>query len=212
MTYSSNYFLSLLLSLPGILIAITFHEAAHGYAAEAMGDDTPRLSGRLSLNPFRHIDWIGFLAMIFLHFGWAKPVPINPNNFTDRKKGMIRMALSGCLTNLLLGFIGYGAYLICLPLNNLVLSIVLQYIFEYNVVFAIFNLIPIPPLDGYHILYEFLPYRGKMRLEAMSRYGFIILLILMFAGVFGWVITPLSDGVIRLYDLILSPLAKLIVS
>ncbi|WP_235901461.1 site-2 protease family protein [Pseudoramibacter porci] len=210
MMYSSNYFLSLLLSLPGILIAITFHEAAHGYAAEAMGDDTPRLSGRLSLNPFRHIDWIGFLAMIFLHFGWAKPVPINPNNFSDRKKGMIRVALSGCLTNLLLGFIGYAVYLICLPLNNLVLSIVLQSIYEYNVVFAVFNLIPIPPLDGYHILYEFLPYRGKVRMEAMARYGFIILLILMFAGVFGWIITPLSSGIIRLYNLVLSPLAKLV--
>ncbi len=209
--FSSSSLLTWALSIPGILIAISFHEMAHGYAADAMGDPTPKMSGRLTLNPLKHIDPIGLLAMIVLRFGWAKPVPINPNNFKDRKKGMIVVALSGCLTNLILGLIGQAAYIAVIPLNNDILLTILQYIYYYNVLFAIFNLIPIPPLDGSRILAEFLPPSARMKYESFSRYGFVVLLILMFTGLFSVIIVPLINGVLSLYYIILTPLIHLVV-
>lgn len=209
--FSSASLLSWALSIPGILIAISFHEMAHGYAADAMGDPTPKMSGRLTLNPLKHIDPVGLLAMIILRFGWAKPVPINPNNFKDRKKGMIVVALSGCLTNLFLGLIGQAAYIAVIPLNNDTLLTILQYIYYYNVLFAIFNLIPIPPLDGSRILAEFLPPSTRIKYESFSRYGFIVLLILMFTGLFSVIIIPLINGVLSLYYIILTPLIHLVV-
>ncbi|MGD9473505.1 MAG: site-2 protease family protein, partial [Eubacteriaceae bacterium] len=146
--FSADYFLSLLLSLPGILLAISFHEMAHGFAADAMGDPTPKLAGRLTVNPLKHIDPLGLLSMLLFRFGWAKPVPINPLNFKDRKKGMIVVSLAGILTNLLLGFLAMATYFIVVPLQNEVLMTIIYYIYFYNVVFAVFNILPIPPLDG----------------------------------------------------------------
>ena len=99
--FSASYFINLLLSLPGILVAISFHEMAHGYAADAMGDPTPKLAGRLTVNPLKHIDPIGFISMLLFRFGWAKPVPVNPNNFKNHRKGIIVVSLAGCFTNLL---------------------------------------------------------------------------------------------------------------
>lgn len=198
--YTSSYFLSLLLGLPGILTAISFHEAAHGYAADALGDNTPRLSGRLTVNPLAHIDIIGFLAMVFLRFGWAKPVPINPNNFKNRKKGMVIVALAGCLTNLLLGFISMAAVVACSRLaENQILLQILYLMSEYNVLFAIFNLIPLPPLDGSHVLAECLPYNAQIQYEKIARYSYFILLILMITGVFSFIISPPVNGLMNLF-------------
>lgn len=208
--YSADYFLNLILSLPGILIAISFHEMAHGFAADAMGDPTPKLAGRLTLNPLKHIDPIGLISMLLLRFGWAKPVPVNPNYFKNRKKGMIVVALSGCLTNLLLGFIGMAAFFAVIPLNNSILLTILQYIYLYNVMFAVFNLLPIPPLDGSQVLGVCLSPSARQKYEAFSRYGMILLLILMFTGVFGMIITPIVNLIINSYSAILSPLFGLI--
>ena len=119
--FTPDYFFTLLLSLPGILIAITFHEMAHGFAAEAMGDPTAKNAGRLSLNPFKHLDPLGFLSMVLFRFGWAKPVPINPMYFKDRKKGTIIVSLAGVVTNLILAFIGMAAYLAVVPIQNQIL-------------------------------------------------------------------------------------------
>ena len=208
-----------------IFLILPFHEWAHAVTALALGDKSIKSRGRLSMNPINHIDPIGALMLLLVGFGWAKPVPIDPRSFKHPKLGMAITAVMGPVANLvaaLAGMLVFNLIYYTQPgwlyqSGDFSNSFTLLYYFltfyvSVNISLAVFNLIPIPPLDGYHILYEFLPYRGKMRLEAMSRYGFIILLILMFAGVFGWVITPLSNGVIRLYDLILSPLAKLIVS
>lgn len=208
--FTAGYWINLLLSLPGIIVAITFHEIAHGLAAESMGDHTAQMQGRLSFNPLRHLDPIGFLSMIFLHFGWARPVPVNPNNFRNRRKGVILVALSGCLTNLLFGFLAMAAYYAVVPIGNDYLDLVMYYMMTYNVMFGIFNLIPIPPLDGSQILAEFLPYNARIKYESFARYGMWVLLACIWLGLFGYVITPLVNGVLDLYSAILVPLFSLI--
>ncbi|AFA47755.1 site-2 protease family protein [Acetobacterium woodii] len=205
-----EYFYGLLLSLPGILIAISFHEMAHGFAADAMGDPTPKNAGRLTLNPLKHIDPLGFISMLLFRFGWAKPVPVNPGNFKDRKKGMIVVALSGVLTNLLLAFLGMAAYLAVVPLNNEILMTVLKYIYVYNIMFAVFNIIPIPPLDGSQILVLFLPPKALMTYYKYQRYGMILIFVLAFTGLLGFIIYPAIDAIISLFSTILLPIFNLI--
>jgi Zn-dependent protease len=207
--FTPDYFYSLLLSLPGILIAISFHEMAHAYAADAMGDPTPKDAGRLTVNPLKHIDPLGFISMLLFRFGWAKPVPVNPNNFKDKKKGMIAVALSGVLTNLLLAFLGMAAYLAVIPLNNETLMIILQYIYIYNIVFAVFNIIPIPPLDGSQILVLFLPPKALMTYYRFQQYGMIVIFVLAFTGLLGIIINPAINGIVSLFSAILLPLFNL---
>ena len=204
--FSASYFINLLLSLPGILVAISFHEMAHGYAADAMGDPTPKLAGRLTVNPLKHIDPIGFISMLLFRFGWAKPVPVNPNNFKNHRKGIIVVSLAGCFTNLLLGFISLIAIYAVSPFANVYLLQILQYLYLYNLMFAVFNLIPIPPLDGSQILAEFLPYNAKQKFYQFSRYGMIILQLLVVFNVFGLIITPIINGIDGLFRMILNPL------
>ncbi|MBC3795834.1 site-2 protease family protein [Acetobacterium tundrae] len=207
--FSADYFYSLLLSLPGILIAISFHEMAHAYAADAMGDPTPKNAGRLTINPLKHIDPLGFISMLLFRFGWAKAVPVNPNNFKDRKKGMIAVALSGVLTNLLLAFLGMAAYLAVIPLNNEILMTILQYIYIYNIVFAVFNIIPIPPLDGSQILVLFLPPKALMTYYKYQRYGMIVIFALAITGLLGIIINPAINGIVSLFSAILLPIFNL---
>ena len=207
--FTPEYFYSLLLSLPGILIAISFHEMAHAYAADAMGDPTPKDAGRLTVNPLKHIDPLGFISMLLFRFGWAKPVPVNPNNFKDKKKGMIAVALSGVLTNLLLAFLGMAAYLAVIPLNNETLMIILQSIYIYNIVFAVFNIIPIPPLDGSQILVLFLPPKALMFYYRYQRYGMIVIFVLALTGLLGIIINPAINGIVSLFSAILLPLFNL---
>lgn len=207
--FTPDYFYSLLLSLPGILIAISFHEMAHAYAADAMGDPTPKDAGRLTVNPLKHIDPLGFISMLLFKFGWAKPVPVNPNNFKDKKKGMIAVALSGVLTNLLLAFLGMAAYLAVIPLNNETLMIILQYIYIYNIVFAVFNIIPIPPLDGSQILLLFLPPKALMFYYRYQRYGMIAIFVLALTGLLGIIINPAINAIVSLFSAILLPFFNL---
>lgn len=204
--FSADYFLSLLLSLPGILLAISFHEMAHGFAADAMGDPTPKLAGRLTVNPLKHIDPLGLLSMLLFRFGWAKPVPINPLNFKDRKKGMIVVSLAGILTNLLLGFLAMATYFIVVPLQNEVLMTIIYYIYIYNVVFAVFNLLPIPPLDGSKALMVFLPNKALPTFYEIQKYGMFIILGLAITGLLGIIINPVINWIVSIYSFILTPL------
>lgn len=208
--FSADYFFNLLLSLPGILLAISFHEMAHGYAADAMGDPTPKNSGRLTINPLKHIDPVGFLSMLLFRFGWAKPVPVNPNNFKNQKKGIIVVSLAGCLTNLLLGFISLIALFAIAPFANYYLATIINYMYVYNLMFAVFNLIPIPPLDGSQILAEFLPYNARQKFVEFSRYGMIVLLLLVITGIFGMIISPVIGGIDSLFRMILTPIFSMI--
>lgn len=194
----------MLLSLPGILVAISFHEMAHALAADSMGDTTAAGRGRVSLNPFAHLSLIGTLCMLLFGFGWAKPVPVNSYNFRNKRLGIVVVSLAGCLTNLLLAFITLIVLYILPVDSNQYLLQILYYMYTYNLVFAVFNLIPIPPLDGSQILYEFLPYNAQRKFNEFSRYSFIILFILLFLGAFRYIVNPIVALISNLYNIILS--------
>lgn len=201
--------LSLILSIPGLLIALTFHEFAHGYAAYRMGDNTARYSGRLSLNPLDHLDIWGTLCLLFFHFGWAKPVPINPANFRDQKKGIIMVSLAGPFANFLLAFV---CAVVCKILVRFTaaseIAVFFYQVFLYaevmNVGLMVFNLIPIPPLDGSKVLMEFLPPRARYEMYRIERYSGIVLLILVWTRVLTPILGTLSGWVFALLSLMTS--------
>ncbi len=176
--------IQILLSVLPALICITFHECAHGYAALRLGDGTAKRAGRLSLNPIKHIDIIGLVMLAVFHFGWAKPVPVNMNNFSDPKRGMAITAAAGPVANLIICVVALFIYgLLYIPLYNTgfgyyVLETV--YITAYlSLTLALFNIIPIPPLDGSKVLYSFVSERAYAKLMYYERYGMIILLALV---------------------------------
>ena len=204
----------ILLRLPIIFIAITVHEYAHGYAALKMGDPTAKLSGRLSMNPLAHMDIVGALSMLIFGFGWAKPVPINPNNFKNHKKGTVIVSLAGPISNLFLAFLGsvlYGIFRrigfgnFSSQFSEIFYGLLAQLIL-LNVCFGIFNLVPFPPLDGAKIVGAFLPYKTYFKIMQYERYAFPILIVLMYLGIFdkilGVLITPIVSSLNALIALI----------
>jgi len=169
----------LIIGIPVILLTITIHEYSHAKVADILGDPTPRLSGRLSLNPISHIDPIGFLMLMIVRFGWAKPVPINPNHFKNPKRDMVYVSLAGPLSNF------FFAWILAIILKNTPISFggILQYAIWLNLGLAVFNLIPIPPLDGSKILEGILPDQYYEYFRAIDQYGFFILiLVILFPG------------------------------
>ncbi|HZK86719.1 MAG TPA: site-2 protease family protein [Syntrophomonas sp.] len=194
---------NMLIALPAILIALTFHEYAHGQVADWLGDSTPYYQGRLTLNPLPHIDWIGFFALMFFHFGWAKPVQVNPNNFKNVsvKTGMMLVSIAGPLMNILLAFVAmitlrllsFNPELGTYSGNLSALIQMLIPLVQINIILAVFNLIPVPPLDGSKILAGLLPDKGTRFIYSLEQYGPLLLLLLIFTNLAGKIIWPMYN-------------------
>lgn len=199
--------MSIIAGLPGLLLALVLHEYAHARVAVAMGDFTPKLTGRLTLNPMAHIDPIGLLMLLVCRFGWAKPVMVNPRNFKDMKKGNILVALAGPAANFLTAFVTLFIMMVLFKmgmLNTVGIKTVLSMIVLFNINFGIFNLIPLPPLDGSKILLEFLPGELAYKYMGIERYSFIILIILIMTPVLSSILVPLSSLILHIFETILS--------
>ena len=199
----------LILYLPVLLFSVVLHEYAHGWQALREGDDTAYMLGRLTLNPIPHIDPVGsvllplMLAVLNSPFliGWAKPVPVNPRKYRNYRAGDIRVSLAGIVVNLSLAVIATLLLILVLNLARMVPAIapsaeivgrMLQYGVMINLVLAFFNLIPIPPLDGSHVLYHLLPPQLGLRYRELSRYGMLILMMLLLVArpIFGLLMAP----------------------
>lgn len=197
-----SFILEMLLAIVPALICITLHELSHGLVAFWLGDDTASRAGRLTLNPLRHIDWWGLLMMVLFKFGWAKPVPVNMNRFKDPKRGMALTALAGPVSNLLLAAVFLVLYgLLYRPLyleGGAVAVTVLEMIYMtayLSVSLAIFNFIPISPLDGSKVLYSFLSDSAYEKLMRYERYGMILVMLLVATGAFSGVLSTVTGWV-----------------
>lgn len=195
---------ALLLTLPGVIIAITFHEFAHAFAADKLGDDTPRQQNRLNLNPLSHIDPIGLFMLMFVHFGWGKPVEINPTNF-NRKRSMSAqeaiVALAGPVTNIIIAIIltiilfaiSTFASEFVLSQAGILVILALQMAISVNIGLGVFNLVPLPPLDGSKILLHFLPYNAKEWFINNKQIFYIIFIVMWFTNLISYIIAPVIN-------------------
>lgn len=203
-TNPAGFLQSLILMLPALLLAVTVHEVAHGVVADRLGDPTARLQGRLTLNPLPHIDPLGALAFVLAGFGWAKPVPVNSYNLRHPKRDMAFVAAAGPLSNFLVAFLGLIAWvllprMINVPFITEPLAGILEYVYSFNLALGIFNLIPLPPLDGGHFLPYFLPRGSWALLHQLEQYGPFILLLLVMSGGTRYVIRPFFHFMSSLY-------------
>lgn len=187
-----SIWLDVLMSIIPALLCITFHELSHGLVAYRLGDDTAKQAGRLTLNPLKHIDIMGLIMMAVFHFGWAKPVPVNMMNFKNPRRGMALTALAGPCSNLILAIFFLFIYgLLFRAVPDIVLELI--YTTAYlSIALGIFNLIPVPPLDGSKILFSALSDEWYFKLMRYERYGMIIMVVLIATGILG---TPLSRAV-----------------
>jgi len=186
----------LIILIPAFLVAVTVHELAHGLVADRLGDSTARLQGRLTLNPLPHIDPIGAIAFLLAGFGWAKPVPVNARNLRRPVRDMAWIAAAGPLSNFVVAFASLiGLVLVQREVEAPFLAgplvAILRAVFSFNLVLGIFNLIPLPPLDGGHFLPYFLPRGSWSRLHQLEQYGPFILLLLVMTGATRYVVGPL---------------------
>ncbi len=170
---------TLLITVPAILVAVTVHEFAHALIADRLGDSTARLLGRLSLNPIVHLDLLGTLLFVVAGFGWAKPVPVNPRNFANWRQGMMLVAAAGPLANITLVFILGLVFQLGLIDPSTLLARTVFATIQINAILAIFNLLPIPPLDGSKILSGLLPPAQAIAYDRMAAYGPVLLLLLL---------------------------------
>lgn len=186
-----------ILAIPLLFVLVT-HEFAHGFVALLNGDDTAKNHGRLSLNPLKHLDPLGTILLIIARFGWARPVPINPNNFKNRRLGMFFVSVAGIIINFFTAFIFIFIIKNFNIKNNVILDLI-TYTISFSLSFAIFNFIPIPPLDGSKILASFLPYKFELFISKFEKYSFYILIILVGTGFISKIMNPIYIYILNLF-------------
>jgi Zn-dependent protease len=195
-------FAFIIIAIP-LLYAVIFHELAHGWVAWRMGDPTAKSLGRLSLNPLKHLDPMGTMMLFLFGFGWAKPVPVNFNQLRDKRMGMILVSSAGIITNMLLAFCALFLYRLLSPSASSIPAQLLYYFARINIILAAFNLIPLPPLDGSKILMGFVSSSVRNFLFRFERYGFFIIIALLYLGV----LTP----VISFFEWIIMSVIKIMI-
>lgn len=216
-----------LLTLPGVILAMSFHEFAHAFAADRLGDSTPRNQGRLTLDPMKHIDPVGIFLLIFAHIGWGRPVQINPNNFSkvSREKGETIVSLAGPLMNFILAFVLMIIfYLLAIFIPNTgilkslsginVMSVImtmLYYAIVVNVGLGVFNLIPIPPLDGSKIFLRVLPYKAQRWIDDNMNIIQIVFLILFITNILGYITTPIIQVIMSGIEFVVSSIFSIFI-
>ena len=197
-----DYIVHLIAGVPGIIIAMVIHEYSHARVAYALGDYTPKMQGRLTLNPAAHVDLIGLVMLFIVHFGWAKPVQINPMNFSHPRRDDILVSLAGPLSNLITAFV-FTIILVFMVKLHMPLTegllVVFNLIIVYNINIAIFNMLPIPPLDGSHILRNLLPYEMARAYEQLERYSFIFLIIILATPILSYIFVPLQRFIFGIF-------------
>lgn len=206
--FSKEGLISFLYTLPALLFCLSVHEFAHAYTAYKLGDRTQKAMGRLTLNPFLHIDIAGFICIALFGFGWGKPVMIDDRNFKNKAAGNALTAFAGPCSNIIMAILFTIILKILLitgvilpTINSVVGSIILNMLIltiQFNVVFAIFNLIPIPPFDGSRILYFFLPAKGREYMYKIEQYSFIIVLVILVTGIGSKLVSPIVNLVLGL--------------
>ena len=194
----------MLFRLPALIIALTFHEFAHGFAAYLLGDITAKRDGRLSFNPLKHIDPLGMILIIVAGFGWAKPVMVNPYNLKNPKQDMAIIAVAGPIANFILAFL-FMLLFVFLDITigrtsaNINLFRFVSVLVQINIVLGVFNLLPIPPLDGSKLFGILLPDQLYFRYISF-RYGFFILMILIFTGTTASIMSPFMEAIINVFS------------
>lgn len=198
--FDFSYLLGLLMGIVPSLICITLHELSHGLVAYSLGDDTAKKMGRLSLNPLKHLDPMGMLMMLVFHFGWAKPVPVNMYRFKNPRRGMAVTALAGPLSNILAALVflfiyGFSLVPLCRSEAGMYIHKMIELTAYISVGLAVFNLIPVPPLDGSKVLFSLVRDETYYKLMRYERYGSLIMFALVAAGVFGKPLSRLISGI-----------------
>lgn len=206
--FTAQGIIDILYSLPAILIAISVHEFSHAFVAYKLGDKNQKYMGRLTLDPFAHIDLFGLICMMLLKFGWGKPVMVDDRNFKDRLKGNMLVSIAGPISNLILAII-FTVVLkiviitgVSLTAGSIITTMLINAI-VLNVVLAVFNMLPIPPFDGSKVLMYFLPYKYKDIMYTLERYSFYILIIFLITDLDSVIIMPMVDFIIGLLNHIL---------
>lgn len=195
-----NFLSEILVTLVAVAIALSVHEFGHALAAYLLGDNTAKSYGRLTLNPAKHVDPVGLITLLIFHIGWAKPVPVNPNNFKSYKWGNVIVSLAGAIGNIVAAII---AVLVMKNSHMYAIYTIASTTASLNIAFAAFNLLPIPPLDGWKVVSSFIPLKWNEFVYKYESYGQLILLLAIFTGTYNIIISPIRSIIVSIVGIFL---------